>query len=339
MIDSAEKSVNDKDKKDTYTIREAAEQTAGLVDKSLKGAPELVREMTTHLSGARGKGVRTLLLFACSADDEGLVRGDAVTAAAAVELFHLATLVHDDIVDDADLRRGIPAIHKKFGYKEAVLCGDYLLCLAMSALTPMMESGYQNENAGLPAAFAKALAGICLGELDEHRNNRNLNLGIRRYLKIISGKTASLFYVSAYAGAILGNRNQTETKLLSRFGRNLGMVFQIVDDCKDYEFSEEKAQKPVCNDVSEGVVTLPLILSLQKEPELAKLALEAFDADSAAGLLHQKVIAAGGVEASRKLAEKYFRKSIKLLEKLESKQKREALTEILQKALGASVSF
>lgn len=337
MIDGAVKS--DNDKKSAYTVREAAEKTAVLVDKSLKSAPVLVREMTAHLSGARGKGVRTLLLAACSADSEGLVQGDAVTAAAAVELFHLATLVHDDIVDDADLRRGIPAIHKKFGYKEAVLCGDYLLCLAMSALTPIMESGYQKEKAGLAAAFAKALSGTCLGELDEHRNNKNLNLGIRRYLKIISGKTASLFYVSAYAGAILGNCNPTEAKLLSRFGRNLGMIFQIVDDCKDYEFSEEKALKPVCSDVSEGVVTLPLILSLQKEPELAKLALEAFDAESAARLLQQKVIAAGGVEASRGLAEKYFRKAVKLLQKLESKQKREVLTEILQKALGASVSF
>lgn len=335
MIEAADKSEG----KNTLTVSEAMARTSELTDKVLKNAPVIVRGMTAHLSNARGKGVRTLLLLTCSADSEGLAPDIAVNCAAAIELFHLATLVHDDIIDDAALRRGIPTLHNKYGYKEAVICGDYLLCLAMSMLSPVIRSRCFEQNSKLFPVFASSLGRTCLGELDEYRNNRNLDLGVIRYLKIISGKTASLFYVSAYAGALAGNLSPREVKLLSRFGRVLGMIFQITDDCKDYEFSEEKAQKPVCNDIIEGVVTLPLIFAMRKEVGLAALAREAFDTAEAARTLHKKVEAAGGLEDSRLLAQKYCRKALKLLDKLESAQKRETLRELLQKAFNAAVSF
>lgn len=335
MIDAAEIS----ESKNTLTISEAMARTGDLTDKVLNNAPAMIRDMTAHLAQVRGKGVRTLLLLTCAADNEGLVPDIAVNCAAAIELFHLATLVHDDIIDDAALRRGIPTLHNKFGYKDAVMCGDYLLCLAMSTLSPALTSSRFGENAKLFPMFTNALGRTCLGELDEYRNNRNLDLSVVRYLRIISGKTASLFYVSAYAGAVSGNLSAKETRLLSKFGRGLGMIFQITDDCKDFEFSEQKAQKPVCNDIIEGVVTLPLIFAMQKDKDLARLAKDAFQTAEAARLLHKKVETVGGLEQSRQLAQKYCRKALKLLDKLESEQKRKTLTELLQRAFNAAVSF
>ena len=321
------------------TIREAMVKTGDLIDRILQSAPLNVRQMTSHLSLARGKGIRTLLLLACAADGDGLAPDDAVSAAAAVELFHLATLVHDDIIDDANLRRGIETVHMKFGKKDAVICGDYLLCLALSAITPLSETYYSDTNAGLFSVFAKSLGKTCLGELSEHQNNRNVDLSILQYLRIISGKTSALFYVAAYAGALVGQCDPKEARLLAKFGSNLGTIFQIVDDCKDYEFSEEKAQKPVNNDIMEGVVTLPLILAIQKDPALKDLALHAFDSAASAQLLHKKVCGAGALDSSRGIAEKYYRRAAKILGKVETANKRVALAELLEKALGASVSF
>ncbi len=326
-------------KKNTLNVRDAMLKMGELLDKTLKGTPPVVKNMTEHLSKAKGKGARALLLLTCSADENGLVPDAAVNAAAAIELFHLATLVHDDIIDDAGLRRGIETVHSKFGHKDAVICGDYLLCLAMSTLTPLLEESYVENNLNLFKSFSQALAGTCIGEIKEHNNNRNVNLSVLEYFRIISGKTASLFYISAFAGGIIGRCEPKEAKVLAKFGRNLGMIFQIVDDIKDYEFSEEKALKPVNNDILEGVLTLPLLLAMRKEPSLINFVQEAFDSVVSASQLYKKVTESGGLEEAKTLTQKYYSKTLKLLEKLKSSHKREELSEILKKALGAAEAF
>lgn len=327
------------DKKNTLTVAKAVEETGFLLDRTLKNAPPPVSEMTSHLAMARGKGIRTVLLLNCAADADGLVSDEAVGAAAAIELFHLATLVHDDIIDDADLRRGIPTVHNKFGKRDAVICGDYLLCLAMYVMTPSFSGESISKNAQLVPDFTRALGRTCLGELNQHKNNRNLDLSVLQYLRIIRGKTSALFYVSAYAGAVIGGSTRKEAAAIAGIGRYLGMIFQIVDDLKDYEFSKELAQKPVNSDISEGVVTLPLIFAMRSSPELKTLAVEAFDSLDAAKRLKQNVADRKGLDASRKLATRYFDKAVKLVDKLDNSRKREALMVLLNKALGASTAF
>ncbi len=317
-------------------VDEAKQQTVETVTRVLCNAPSPVTEMTSHLAAAQGKGVRTLLLLYSAMNTDGLVPHDAVRAAAAIELFHMASLVHDDVIDDAPLRRGIPTVQHKFGRKRAVICGDYLLCLAASLVTPL-HSNY-HEQADLLTTFTSAISRTCLGELNQFRNNRNLELSIPDYLRIVAGKTASLFYVSALAGATVARYDREQTMRLARFGRYLGMVFQIVDDCKDYEFSEGEALKTVGKDISEGVVTLPLIYALKGSPQLCGLAKEAFVDAQSAKLLVRAVCDAGGTNHARNLATRYVVKARDLLHAFPPK-KAQLLLELLSKSMGATSVF
>jgi heptaprenyl diphosphate synthase len=295
------------------------------------GAPNPVCEITSHLAGAQGKGIRTLLLLYAAMDSDGLVPCDAVKAAAAIELFHMATLVHDDVIDDAPLRRGIPTVQHKFGKKNAVICGDYLLCLAASLIMPL-HTDYQ-EYTGLLPAFTSALSRTCMGELRQLHNNRNIALGIPGYLRIIADKTAALFYVAAFAGALIARYTHDEAMRLARFGRYFGMVFQIVDDCKDYEISEAEALKTVGKDFSEGVVTLPLIYAFRNSPQLREMAKGAFDDAVMARRLAKAVCDADGTRKSRDLAARYADKARLLLASFPA-YKTNSLLELLSKSIG-----
>jgi len=315
------------------SVNEAQQQTADAVKKALMSAPNPICEITNHLAGAQGKGIRTLLLLYTAMDADGLVHRDAVKAAAAVELFHMATLVHDDVIDNAPLRRGIPTVQHKFGRKHAVICGDYLLCLAASFAVPL-HADYQ-EHTGLLQTFTSAISNICMGELRQLCNNRNIELGIPGYLRIIADKTAALFYVAAFAGALIARYNREDAMRLARFGRYFGMVFQIVDDCKDYEVSEDEALKSVGKDISEGVVTLPLIYAFRKSPQLREMAKEAFDDAVLAKRLAKAVCDADGTQKSRDLAARYADKARALLTSFPDYKTR-SLLGLLNKSIGVT---
>ncbi len=318
---------------DLLTVVEAKQQASDTVTQALNNAPVPVSDMTRHLALSQGKGIRTLLLLYCSMDLNGLVPSDAVKVAAAIELFHMATLVHDDVIDDALLRRGIPTIQHKFGRKQAVICGDYLLCLAASLIAPLHDA--YHEYANLLTTFTSAISRTCMGELSQFRNNRNLMLEIPDYLRIIAGKTASLFQVSALAGAVTARYDNRQTMRLARFGKYLGMVFQIVDDCKDYEFTEDEARKTVGKDITEGVVTLPLIYAIKNSPQLFELAKGAFDDVILAKRLVREVCNAGGTNLARDLASRYAVKAESLLTGFPD-NKTELLLELLNESMSGN---
>lgn len=316
------------------TVEDAQAQTGKRLAQVLTQAPAPVLEMTTHLAAAGGKGVRTRLLMYAAMGEDGLVPQAAVEAAAAIELLHLASLVHDDVIDDAALRRGIPTVQNKFGKKQAVICGDFLLCLAASLVVPLRPQ--QEQPANLLEEFVTALTQICLGELVQFRNNRNLKLEVPGYLRIVAGKTAALFYVSALAGALLAGYPKQEALALGRFGRYLGIVFQIIDDCKDYDCSEDQTLKTVGKDIAEGVITLPLIYALQKSPDLHTLATQAFDDAHSAQKLVQSVRHAKGTDQARALAARYAQKASRLLTPLAA-EKVAKLQGLLTMSMGEAV--
>lgn len=321
---------------DLLPAGEAAEGAAVLVRETLKGAPSAATSLTSHLSRGQGKGIRARLLMAAAMDGEGKVPAGAIRAAAAIELFHLATLVHDDVIDDAPIRRGMPTLHSAYGAKRAVLCGDFILCQALSLIAPFHEE--YKQHADLLPVITRALGLTCLGELREFDNNRNTGLDMLSYLRIIAGKTSALFYVSAYTGGLIGNCSRDEARVLARFGRSLGMVFQIVDDCKDFECSEAQAGKPIYKDIAGGVITLPLILAIAREPELRDVAELAFDSKDAAVNLTARVRQAGGPGMAREVAARYAAKGKDLLSRI-NPAKRGALCELIEKAMNAAAAF
>lgn len=296
------------------------------VKKLLKTAPPLLRPQTSHLARATGKGIRARALLACSLGDDGLVRSGAVNAAAAVELLHLATLIHDDIIDDADVRRGIEALHVKFGQKTAVLCGDYLFCLAfdLAASIPPRKTDLEKIDSVLPSYFTE----ICLGEIRELNNTGNLDLTEGEYFKIISGKTAALFQASFHAGFLLSDEPPEARHIYTETGKLLGILFQLADDCLDFVASKQKAKKPVLTDCRRGVVTLPLIYALQADETLR----DKIEKGLSEQELKAAVMTAGGIEYTRSKIDEYRLKAKKLLSSLGSESKKIRLELLLDKA-------
>lgn len=162
-------------------------------------------------------------------------------------MLHLATLVHDDVIDDADLRRGIPTLQRMYGRRTAVICGDYLLAASLR-LAAQVGDRERYLDLRLPDYVGR----ICLGELGQHLNNGNLELTAYRYLKIIGGKTAALFEAAFYAGALFFTEEERLIRRYARLGRQIGMIFQLTDDCIDFESDEATAKKPVRSDYEQG---------------------------------------------------------------------------------------
>lgn len=205
--------------------------------------------------------IRAAALLACAQGEDGGIPADAAELAAAVEMLHLATLVHDDVIDDADLRRGIPTLQRMYGRRTAVICGDYLLAASLR-LAAQVGDRERYLDLRLPDYVGR----ICLGELGQHLNNGNLELTAYRYLKIIGGKTAALFEAAFYAGALFFTEEERLIRRYARLGRQIGMIFQLTDDCIDFESDEATAKKPVRSDYEQGVVTLPLIRAFEQDP-------------------------------------------------------------------------
>lgn len=295
------------------------------VDKILTTAPKIIRAYTSYLSKARGKFIRTHSLLSCAMDENNLIHKDAVIFATAIEILHLATLVHDDVIDEADMRRGIKTMQKKFGRKTAVICGDYLLSVALQEIVKA-ETKNEYETYYLPNYINQ----ICKGELLQHRNNGNLNLSMYRYLSIISGKTAALFEASFYGGAVLAEKNEEKLRLYRHLGRYVGMIFQLTDDCIDFEEKETVAKKNVQSDYEQGVITLPLIYTLNADKRFREKAEKTVLMREE---INEAVYHAGGIFFTKRIAKQYLKKAIRTIKALDlSKEKEEKLTKLAEKA-------
>lgn len=295
------------------------------VERALTSAPSLIRGYTSHLANSRGKFIRAVSLIACAQGDDGLVHPDAVQFAAAIELLHLATLVHDDVIDDADTRRGLITLQRKFGKRTAVICGDYLLC---SALRMAASAADRKRYAEFELADFAGM--VCMGELSQHINNGNLELTVYRYLKIIHGKTAALFEACFYAGALLCTDDCAVMRRYTRLGRYIGMIFQLTDDCIDFEADASAALKPVQSDYEQGVITLPLIHALENAHDLLCAAQEGC---ATRAQINRTVSETGGLDFTRMVSGRYYRKAERLIGDLGLAEEKSArLRQILDKA-------
>jgi len=221
-----------------------------------------LRPIVGHLARAKGKFLRPRLVIwsgkACN--PEGSIEADAlepfIDAAASCELVHMASLVHDDIIDGASRRRGLPTINVIWGIHSAILAGDLLFTKAYALTT-------KYSDLGIPGILNRAVEAMCRGEVAQDIRLFDLSVTEQDYLSQISGKTAALFSASCHMGAVLSDAPARVQTALRRYGGDLGRAFQIIDDIIDIVSNEDAAGKPVCSDLRRGSVTLPLILALQ----------------------------------------------------------------------------
>ena len=307
-------------------LADALSLSKTLLDQTLAATPLPFRPRTEYLTRAHGKFLRAQAVLISSQDETG-VRPAAVKAAAAVELLHLATLVHDDVIDNADTRRKQPTLRKQFGEKQAVITGDYIFCLALR-LAAEAAANEKNLDGDIPNIMEK----VCMGELLQSINHRNFLLSGLGYLRIISGKTAALFEGSFYAGARLCKAPDTDFGQYAAIGWHLGMIFQLADDCMDYEATEEQAQKTVLSDFEQGVVTLPLIFAIRQQPSVAK---RAYDGKITREEVRKAVREEGGTAFTRKVARIYYDRALRLLDSLNAPAfKKEQIAVLLKQAMG-----
>ncbi len=239
-------------KKENYRkIRGRVEKVLSKSYAEIKG---LTGEFVDYLRRSSGKRLRAVLLYTTGkilgADEEDLFK-----LGAAIELVHSASLFHDDIIDEANERRGITAAHRVFGIEEAIILGDLLYIKSIGIATKF-------NNVELIDSIAKGVAGMIAGEMDESLNLFRYDLSEEDYFRIIKGKTASLFSLSCYLPSVL----LRETKLreiLKNYGNLFGTAFQILDDIADIVMEEKKLGKPVLSDLREGKLTLPYIYYIE----------------------------------------------------------------------------
>jgi heptaprenyl diphosphate synthase len=228
-------------------------QTAG------GSAHPLVAEASTHLARAGGKRLRpALVLIASHAGEPGRRATDL--AGAAIELVHLASLYHDDVIDQTVTRRGVPTVHSKWGVEVAVLSGDYLFACGC---------GLGAEAGGeVPAILARAIAEVCEGQIVETASVGDTARTVEQYMATIGGKTAALFRAACELGATTSDADAQARAALVDYGEALGLAFQMVDDLLDITGDADVLGKEPGTDLKEGVFTLPILLALEREPEL-----------------------------------------------------------------------
>ncbi len=234
-----------------------------LILKKLKSDVNLIEKMSNHHLSSGGKRLRALLTLGSAKLTNFKENDRDINLAACVELIHSATLLHDDVIDESELRRGVKTTNSIWGNQSSILVGDYLLsrCFEM-----MVEDGDLEILKLLSSTSAK----IAQGEVLQLQHRGEADLLEETYIEIINLKTASLFAAATKTGACLSKSNEKEKKALESYGRNLGLAFQIADDALDYYAKEKLFGKEVGKDFFEGKVTLPLITIFQKGNEEEK---------------------------------------------------------------------
>lgn len=215
----------------------------------------LIPQLAGHIIAAGGKRLRPMLTLATSRMCG--YRGDRhIALAASVEFIHTATLLHDDVVDASDLRRGLATANAVWGNKPSVLVGDFLFSRAFEL---MVEDG----SLAVLAILSRASAVIAEGEVLQLVTSNDVATTEAAYLEVINAKTAQLFAAASRIGAVLGGRSSAEEAALEAYGRNLGIAFQLVDDMLDYSARQAELGKTVGDDFREGKLTLPVVLALR----------------------------------------------------------------------------
>jgi heptaprenyl diphosphate synthase len=267
------------------------ERVEGALRGSVRAEDPFLSDVAGHLVAAGGKRLRPALTIctAYAAKGVGPVRDDAVTGGVSVELVHLGSLYHDDVIDEAETRRGVPSVNARWSNIVAILAGDYLLARASSLAASL--------GADVAALLAATIGELCRGQVLELQHLFDVERSVDAYTDSITGKTASLFATACRVGGMVSAVDDPTLEALTAFGRHLGMCFQIVDDVLDVTGTEESLGKPAGNDILEGVYTLPVIHALGASEELCALLGRAIDREQLARA-RELVIATDAVERS-----------------------------------------
>ncbi len=310
-------------------IKSELAQVRCLIEKDLSDCQEPVRGLTAGVNAAKGKMIRPALILlsglAC-----GKITQEHINAAAIFEMIHNVSLLHDDVIDEAKFRRGVPTVNSLHGNESAVLLGDFLLGKVMGMCT--------RQEKKIVEIIAGATMKTCEGELKQISQRGNWLINETEYLDIISGKTAALFEAACQTGAVLAGSDAKIAQAFSAYGRNLGIAFQITDDLLDLVGEQSKTGKTEGNDLDRNKLTLPLIHLLKKveDTELQKIRkiLRQNDGEPDKLWLIKKLTECSSIEYSIKTAQKFAQDAVASISNFVDNQGGKALIETAKFIVG-----
>ncbi|MBO5971694.1 MAG: polyprenyl synthetase family protein [Alistipes sp.] len=298
---------------------------------------ELLKEMLTYALSSRGKGIRPILTLLIASMHSPIVAREGYTddkphctkrtylAAMLVEMIHTASLIHDDVLDSADERRGKPSVNAKWQSNMAIILGDYILARTMAL-------GMASAQYDLISHIGSAMATLCEGEVLQSQHADKYDTTRDDYFDIIYRKTASLLGVSAALGALSVGANRGDVERMQKFGEAIGMAFQIQDDILDYK-RDNNTGKPTNNDLREHKITLPMIevmerASEQQRKEMIELLRRADSDNEALDKLHNIVVEGGGLGYAAEVLKSYLTRAMHLIHKYEETPFRKSLLDL-----------
>src|SRR5690625_2294272 len=304
-------------KKDLNTIETALNET-------IQAKHPILRNASTQLLEAGGKRIRPVfVLLSGRFGDYDLDR--LKTVAVSLELIHMATLVHDDVVDDSTLRRGKPTVKQLYGNRVAMYTGDYILARALESITDIQDPRIHQ-------LLSKTLVDVAVGEIEQIKYKYNWDQQLRDYLRRIKRKTALLIATSCKLGAIAGHASDKNAQRLYQYGYYIGMSYQIIDDILDFTASVKELGKPTASDLLQGNITLPVLLD-RKSTRLNTHLRETFahpDSVSEHDLneLITMLMNTDAIERSYEISDRYLDKALKVLDKLPNQREKGTLQAI-----------
>lgn len=241
------------------TVADDFSRVNDLIIKRLSSDVPMVEKIAHYIIESGGKRLRPLLVL-LSSRAAGYRQDEHLKLAAVIEFLHTATLLHDDVVDTSDMRRGRSTANVRWGNAPSVLVGDFLYARAFEMMVEL-------QNLRIMDVLSHATAVIAEGEVMQLMNVKNPDLDESQYMEVIHNKTAMLFEASSHTGALLAGADKTQETALKDYGKHLGLAFQLVDDVLDYRGDAEAMGKNVGDDLAEGKTTLPLIYAMEKGVE------------------------------------------------------------------------
>ncbi len=273
-----------------------------------------VQDMLTKMIKSGGKMLRPAFLL-LSAEFGSCDSEQKYELAAGIEMLHVATLIHDDIIDEADVRRGLETAQQKYGKDYAVFMGDFLLNRSFALIS---KGSYMPD-------VLKTMEKIFYGEMLQYNNRYCRETSIARYIKIAANKTASLFALSFYLGGRVSGADEPTCLILKRMGTYFGIAFQIIDDILDFSCDQETAQKSVRNDIKMGFYTLPIIYTSKANSEKIWEVIESSDFNQLAEYVEES----GGIRKTTELASRYIGKAEAEMMQLPDIEAKDTILEVL----------
>jgi heptaprenyl diphosphate synthase len=294
-----------------------------LAQSVIVGEPYL-DSVTTHLIYAGGKRLRPLLAVASATGGARSATEEDLLGGVALELMHLGSLYHDDVMDEAQVRRNVDSVNARYGNLVAIVAGDYLM-----ARSAAISADLGVEVAGL---LARTLASLTRGQISEVRTAFSVDRNEQDYFETINGKTASLMSASCRVGALTAHHSHEETEALTEFGRCFGMVYQLRDDVLDITATDNQLGKPAGQDLAEGVYNLPTLYALQDPnvgDELRSVLGRALD-DDERERARKLVIATNGIERTVGATERFLEQAHVALNVIANESLRDGFSSLIE---------